>query len=179
MDLRIWVLWESSSHRQGESLSRLMSVWNIFPHCVIWLLYVHVDRWWPWWENALFCLFHWQNQSCGSWFRCLEMFFEDREQAQWRWVDTRGQQRTQVPVSYLDEVLPLLLACADRLLDAPQLGEDGLSLVELVVRLTAGHFPVDPGRRKHTWACRRVESDSTGIIEFSSLQTCVCVIVLL
>lgn len=46
--------------------------------------------------------------------------------------------------SYLNEVLPLLLACADGLLDAPQLVEDGLSLVQLVVRLTAGHLPVNP-----------------------------------
>lgn len=38
---------------------------------------------------------------------------------------------------YLDEVLPLLLASADGLLDATQLVEDGLSLVQLVVGLTA------------------------------------------
>lgn len=53
-------------------------------------------------------------------------------------------------IPYLDEVLPLLLACADRFLDAPQLSEDGLSLVQLVVCLTAGHFPVNPVTQKHT-----------------------------
>lgn len=51
---------------------------------------------------------------------------------------------------YLDEVLPLLLASADGLLDAPQLVEDGLSLVQLVIRLTAGHLPVDPVTQTHT-----------------------------
>ena len=50
--------------------------------------------------------------------------------------------------AYLDEVLPLLLACADGLLDAAQLVEDGLRLVQLVVGLTAGHLPVDPGKHK-------------------------------
>lgn len=45
---------------------------------------------------------------------------------------------------HLDEVLPLLLACADGLLNAPQLSEDGLCLIQLVVCLTAGHFPVNP-----------------------------------
>lgn len=45
---------------------------------------------------------------------------------------------------YLDEVLPLLLAGADGLLDAAQLAADGLSLVQLVVCLTTGHLPVDP-----------------------------------
>lgn len=54
---------------------------------------------------------------------------------------------------YLDEVLPLLLACADGLLDATQLVEDGLSLVQLVVRLTAGHLPVNPVTRTHTLKC--------------------------
>lgn len=47
-------------------------------------------------------------------------------------------------MEHLDEVLPLLLAGADGLLDAAQLVEDGLSLVQLVVGLTAGHLPVDP-----------------------------------
>lgn len=51
---------------------------------------------------------------------------------------------------YLDEVLPLLLACADGLLDVAQLVEDGLSLVQLVVRLTAGHLPVNPVTQTHT-----------------------------
>lgn len=46
--------------------------------------------------------------------------------------------------TYLDEVLPLLLPGADGLLDAAQLAADGLSFVQLVVRLTAGHLPVDP-----------------------------------
>lgn len=45
---------------------------------------------------------------------------------------------------YLDEVLPLLLAGADGLLDAAQLAADGLSFIQLVVCLTAGHLPVDP-----------------------------------
>lgn len=57
-------------------------------------------------------------------------------------TDTRGQQRR--GGLYLDEVLPLLFTRADSLLDAAQLVEDGLSLVQLVVRLTAGHLPVDP-----------------------------------
>lgn len=55
--------------------------------------------------------------------------------------------------SYLDEVLPLLLACADGLLDASQLVEDGLSLVQLVVGLTAGHLPVNPVTQTHTLTC--------------------------
>lgn len=54
---------------------------------------------------------------------------------------------------HLDEVLPLLLACADGLLDASQLVEDGLSLVQLVVRLTAGHLPVNPATQTCTLAC--------------------------
>lgn len=54
---------------------------------------------------------------------------------------------------YLDEVLPLLLACADGLLDAPQLVEDGLSLVQLVVCLSAGHLPVNPGRHIQMFTC--------------------------
>lgn len=45
---------------------------------------------------------------------------------------------------YLDEVLPLLLAGADGLLDAAQLAANGLSFVQLVVCLTTGHLPVDP-----------------------------------
>lgn len=49
---------------------------------------------------------------------------------------------------HLDEVLPLLLARADGLLDAAQLAEDGLSLVQLVVCLTAGHLSVDPARQE-------------------------------
>lgn len=47
---------------------------------------------------------------------------------------------------HLDEVLPLLLACADGLLDATQFVEDGLSLVQLVVCLAGGHLSVNPGR---------------------------------
>lgn len=54
---------------------------------------------------------------------------------------------------YLDEVLPLLLARADGLLDATQLVEDGLSLVQLVVRLTAGHLPVNPATQTRTLTC--------------------------
>lgn len=53
--------------------------------------------------------------------------------------------------SYLDEVLPLLLACGDGLLDAAQLVEDGLSLVQLVVSLAAGHLPVNPVAQTHTF----------------------------
>lgn len=49
---------------------------------------------------------------------------------------------------YLDEVLPLLLAAADGLLDAAQLAADGLSFVQLVVGLTAGHLPVDPANTR-------------------------------
>lgn len=62
---------------------------------------------------------------------------------------------------YLDEVLPLLLACADGLLDATQLVEDRLSLVQLVVGLTAGHLSVDPATQearrgvRKTTGCRR------------------------
>lgn len=50
---------------------------------------------------------------------------------------------------HLDEVLPLLLACADGLFDATQLAENGLSLIQLVICLTAGHLPVDPVRHTH------------------------------
>ena len=61
------------------------------------------------------------------------------------------EEPTAVGGAYLDEVLPLLLARADGLLDAAQLVEDGLGLVQLVVGLTAGHLPVDPDQhRKYT-----------------------------
>ena len=72
---------------------------------------------------------------------------------------------------YLDEVLPLLLACADGLLDAPQLVEDGLSLVQLVIRLTAGHLPVDPVTQTHTLRChhRVVSSFSQCFTMFTCL----------
>lgn len=71
---------------------------------------------------------------------------------------TRGQQRAasggrsrrRGGALHLDEVLPLLLAGADGLLDAAQLGEDGLSLVQLVVGLTARHLPVDPDTQMNT-----------------------------
>lgn len=53
--------------------------------------------------------------------------------------------------SYLDEVLPLLLASADGLLDAAQLAADGLSFVQLVVCLTTGHLPVDPATQTYAF----------------------------
>lgn len=80
-----------------------------------------------------------------------------------RLTDTRGQRRVcqqsllqkrerkeVVGERYLDEVLPLLLACADRFLNASQLTKDGLGLIQLVVCLTAGHFPVNPEKQNDT-----------------------------
>ena len=80
---------------------------------------------------------------------------------------------------YLDEVLPLLLACADGLLDAPQLVEDGLSLVQLVVCLTAGHLPVDPVSQTHTlgcvktvwWICKLYNDNKCFLVVFDATKT--------
>lgn len=57
---------------------------------------------------------------------------------------TRLERSRAVNESHLDEVLPLLLARADGLLDAAQLVEDGLGLVQFVVGLTGWHLTVDP-----------------------------------
>ena len=63
------------------------------------------------------------------------------------WVLYRGVRGQGSGVrSHLEEIQPLSLSCADGLLDAAQLVEDGLGLVQLVVSLTAGHLPVDPAR---------------------------------
>lgn len=82
---------------------------------------------------------------------------------------------------HLDEVLPLLLAGADGLLDAAQLVEDGLSLVQLVVGLTARHLPVDPDTQLKTNKLQHFRQSKSYVVlsSLSFLKTAVSLLCVL